>query len=81
MSTVAIRNAGSRRYSDSSTATTGSARSPEKSHAKLAQTRRRARGRSAFGWSENDSGLNRSPHHGQFSSGIGDGLRSGSPLN
>ncbi len=38
-------------------------------------------GCSAFGWRSNDSGSNSCPHQGQFSSGIGDGLRSGFFLN
>lgn len=36
---------------------------------------------SASGRSVNDSGLNSSPHQGQFSRGIGEGLRSGLRLN
>ena len=45
------------------------------------QTMRRFRGLSASGSRENESGSKRVPHHGQFSSGIGEGLFLGSALN
>ena len=58
----------------SSTARIGRGRSPLKSHSKLAQTMRSSVGRSSLGRRVNESGSNRVPHHGQLSSGIGEGL-------
>src|SRR3972149_9789909 len=59
----------------------GSGRSRVKSHSKFAQTIHSSRGSSSLGRSANDLGPNRVPHHGQFSSGIGEGLPFGSALN
>src|SRR5215510_1835229 len=59
----------------------GSGRSRVKSHSKLLQTMRSSRGLSSSGRSTNEFGPNRVPHHGQFSSGIGDGLPLGTALN
>ena len=65
----------------SSTARTGSGRSPLKSHSKFAQTMRSSAGRSSFGSRVKEAGSKRVPHQGQFSSGIGEGLPPGSALN
>ncbi len=51
------------------------------SHSKFAHTIRSSRGSSSFGSSANESGSKRVPHHGQFSSGIGEGFPFGSALN
>src|SRR6516162_7792353 len=59
----------------------GSGRSRVKSHSKFPQTMRSSRGWSSFGRSTNEFDPNRVPHHGKFSSGIGDGLPLGSALN
>ena len=56
----------------------GSARSRVKSHSKLAQTMRSSSGLSALGSSVNDVASKGVPHHGQVSSGIGEGLLRGS---
>ena len=47
-----------------------------KSHRRFRQTTRRSVGSFALGKSWKDCGLNFSPHQGQFSRGIGAGLRS-----
>src|SRR4051794_33354333 len=58
----------------------GNARSPMKSHSKFAQTIRSSVGSSSLGSNVNESGVNREPHHGHSSIGIGIGLRFGSFL-
>ena len=56
----------------------GSDRAPLKSQARLTQRIRRSVGACWLGTRLKESGVNRSPHHGQFSSGTGPGLRPGS---
>ena len=76
-----VGKAGSLRKIWSSTARIGSGRSLVKSHSKLAHTIRSSRGSSLFGTRVNESGANRSPHQGQFSSGMGEGFPLGAALN
>ena len=65
----------------SSTPSTGSGRSPLNSQLKSAHATRSSVGLSSLGSSVKDSGWNRSPHHGQFSRGMGAGRALGFALN